>query len=103
MKNMCLCKSIRRLFESLNDYLFITVPLLLLSSFSQSEPLISDPTFSRLSTENGSSQNTINSLLLYNEGFLWLGTDEGLNRFDGYQNQMVMGTNKEFDTAPISY
>jgi ligand-binding sensor domain-containing protein len=77
------------------------VLLLLLSSFSQSEPLISDPTFSRLSTENGLSQNTINSLLLDNEGFLWLGTDEGLNRFNGYQNQMVLGPNNEFDTAPI--
>jgi hypothetical protein len=29
---------------------------MLLSSFSQSEPLISDPTFSRLSTENGTAK-----------------------------------------------
>ena len=64
--------------------------LMLISPVSKSEPLISSPTFSRLSTENGLSQDTINSLLLDNEGFLWLGTGEGLNRFDGYQNGLTL-------------
>jgi len=77
--------------------------LMLVSPVSKSEPLISSPTFSRLSTENGLSQDTINSLLLDNEGFLWLGTGEGLNRFDGYQNQQVLGPNNEFNDAPINY
>ncbi|MFQ3192158.1 MAG: ligand-binding sensor domain-containing protein, partial [Paraglaciecola sp.] len=59
-------------------YLLVILQLLLISTDSISEPLIQDPTFSRLSTDNGLSQNTINSLLLDDEGFLWLGTAEGL-------------------------
>jgi ligand-binding sensor domain-containing protein len=76
---------------------------LFISFFSQSEPLILDPTFSRLSTENGLSQDTINSLLLDSEGFLWLGTLQGLNRFDGYQNHQVRSPNNEFDGVPVNY
>jgi diguanylate cyclase (GGDEF)-like protein/PAS domain S-box-containing protein len=76
---------------------------MLMPVISVSAPLISEPTFYRLSSENGLSQNTINSLLLDNEGFLWLGTEEGLNRFNGYQNQQIFGPNNEFNDGPISY
>ena len=101
---MQLCKSINRSHFGLMRFYLLTIMLLMLiSPVSKSEPLISSPTFSRLSTENGLSQDTINSLLLDNEGFLWLGTGEGVNRFDGYQNQQVLGPNNEFNDAPINY
>lgn len=84
-------------------YLLVNLFLLLISFSSKSAPLIQEPTFSRLSTENGLSQNTINSLMLDNEGFLWLGTEQGLNRYDGYRNQQISGPNDEFNDAPINY
>lgn len=41
--------------------------------------------FERLSSELGLSQNMVNCLLQDTRGFLWVGTKDGLNRFDGYR------------------
>ncbi|MGH9834117.1 MAG: ligand-binding sensor domain-containing protein [Blastocatellia bacterium] len=42
------------------------------------------PKFERLSTEQGLSQNTVLCALQDRQGFMWFGTQDGLNRFDGY-------------------
>jgi signal transduction histidine kinase/ligand-binding sensor domain-containing protein/DNA-binding response OmpR family regulator len=40
--------------------------------------------FSRLDISQGLSHNEVNSLLRDENGFLWIGTMSGLNRYDGY-------------------
>jgi ligand-binding sensor domain-containing protein/signal transduction histidine kinase len=40
--------------------------------------------FARLSAAQGLSHNRVNSIVQDDQGFLWLGTGEGLNRYDGY-------------------
>jgi len=40
--------------------------------------------FARLSMEDGLSQSAVNVILQDSKGFMWFGTQEGLNRYDGY-------------------
>ena len=65
-------------------------------STSFSSPQIGEPRLIQLSTEHGLSQDTINDMLIDREGFLWLATDGGLNRYDGHHNVQFHGHNKEF-------
>ena len=40
--------------------------------------------FEQVSLEEGLSQSVVNVILQDKKGFLWVGTDDGLNRYDGY-------------------
>ena len=40
--------------------------------------------FEQLSLDEGLSQSVVNIILQDQKGFLWVGTDDGLNRYDGY-------------------
>ncbi len=41
--------------------------------------------FHHLTTENGLSSSTVNAILKDSYGFLWIATESGLNRYDGYE------------------
>lgn len=43
------------------------------------------PTFDRLSVEHGLSQSAVFDVMRDDAGFLWAGTQDGLNRFDGHR------------------
>ncbi len=40
--------------------------------------------FERIGVEDGLSQSSVNAILQDSQGFLWFGTEDGLNRYDGY-------------------
>ena len=40
--------------------------------------------FSHFTSDNGLSQNSITAMMKDRKGYLWLGTRDGLNKFDGY-------------------
>jgi len=40
--------------------------------------------FEHLTTEQGLSQSTVNSIIQDQKGFIWIGTGDGLDKFDGY-------------------
>lgn len=46
--------------------------------------LSQDFTFERITTKDGLSQNNVNCIFQDNRGFMWFGTNDGLNRYDGY-------------------
>lgn len=48
--------------------------------FAQSAPL----DFERINIEHGLSQNTVYAIIQDHKGFLWIATNDGLNRYDGY-------------------
>ncbi len=48
--------------------------------YAQDKPVV----FKRLTTRDGLSQNRIFDIVQDKYGFIWIGTEDGLNRYDGY-------------------
>lgn len=89
-----------------------TICLFLLHSLCHSQNLgdsHSDPTLKlsqkylvqQLTIENGLSDNIINALLQDRKGFIWIGTNNGLNRYDGYQFKIYK--HQPGETSSISH
>ncbi len=56
--------------------------------------------FETITTRNGLSDNEIRSISDDGRGFLWLGTNEGLNRYDGYG--VTVYNSNPFDSTALS-
>src|SRR5258705_13783174 len=41
--------------------------------------------FDHIGTQDGLSQMNVTCIIQEGRGFIWVGTDDGLNRYDGYQ------------------
>jgi ligand-binding sensor domain-containing protein/signal transduction histidine kinase len=56
--------------------------------------------FEKITVQNGLSNNKVNCILQDKRGFMWLGTNDGLNRYDG--NNFTIFRNKPGDSSSIS-
>jgi ligand-binding sensor domain-containing protein/signal transduction histidine kinase/DNA-binding response OmpR family regulator len=63
----------------------IRILLLVLIAFLFSDKMVGQPYyFNHYQVENGLSNNSVGCSIQDDDGFLWVGTINGLNRFDGY-------------------
>lgn len=59
-----------------------------------------DLAFQRISIEHGLSQSTVHSIIQDKTGFIWIATEDGLNRYDGYN--FFVYRNERDDKTSIS-
>jgi ligand-binding sensor domain-containing protein/two-component sensor histidine kinase len=74
--------------------------ILLLLLFCTISLSAQDYHFKQISLAEGLSQSSINAIAQDANGFLWLGTQDGLNRFDG--NNFMIFKNIPFDSSSLS-
>lgn len=77
-------------------FLLIFLQLAGLVAFSQPRDL----RFAHITTEEGLSQSNVTCILRDSRGFMWFGTRNGLNRYDGYK--ITVYRNKAGDPASLS-
>ena len=85
----------------LKNFVFYFTLIVFYSSnfFSQNSNL----RFQRLTLKEGLSQSSANSIMQDHLGLIWLGTQDGLNRFDGYDVEVFKHQIKQPKTLSSSY
>jgi len=81
--------------------LFLLIPSIVLkANINYKNTIAQNLRFERLSMENGLSNNTILTIFQDKKGFIWFGTEDGLNRYDGYNCKVYK--NDPDDSTSIS-
>jgi ligand-binding sensor domain-containing protein len=78
-------------------YLFVFIVTLLSEKINAQKPGVF---FQQINTANGLSHNRVNCILQDKRGFIWIGTNDGLNRYDGQYFEIFR--NRPSDTTSIS-
>src|ERR1700759_4201820 len=87
-----ICRSLKIRVILLSAVTLFTIPV--------SKAQISGTRFRRISTDQGLSNSTINCIFQDSRGFMWFGTRDGLNRYDG--ENVIIFRAKENDPNSIS-
>ncbi len=62
-----------------------------------------DVNFERLSIEDGLSQSSIYSICQDRTGFMWFGTEDGLNKYDGYAFKVYKNERENLNSLSYNY
>lgn len=74
---------------------FFTIWLFITNNSEKSFAQYENLRFEHLSTQDGLSHNSVLSIFQDKEGFMWFGTDDGLNKYDGYAFQTFKADPKD--------
>lgn len=78
-------------------FVLLFIQCLVISKLLASDP----PSITYLGIERGLSNNSVRSIFQDHNGFMWFGTYDGLNRFDGYEFKVFR--NKLGDTSSLPH
>ncbi|GGW89775.1 EAL domain-containing protein [Alteromonas halophila] len=84
------------IFRSLTVLIFV-----LCGHLATAAPQLANPIFQSVSTQNGLPQDIVNDIAIDGDGFVWIATDGGLARWDGYRVMEVAGPDDLFLNSSI--
>lgn len=84
----------------LKYYIFLKLLFLLFVSTLNAQTNIS---FNHLTVENGLSQSAVTCIFQDTQGFMWFGTQDGLNRYDGYNFKVFKSSSGDSTTLSDNF
>ena len=80
-------------------WLFVVLSFGINESYAQKNNF----SFDNLGLRDGLSQSFVNCIVQDNQGFIWLGTQDGLNKFDGYHFKVYKNNPKDNNSISSNY
>jgi len=82
---------------SISNFLFFSYLLLTVLFVKNAHAEVNNLYLENLSVEHGLSQGSVKTIFQDDEGFIWVGTENGLNMYDGYTFRSLPGPDNDFD------